>query len=65
MTRSASQDRRETNANRRLLGNAPDLLTQALDQAAVGGFFGEVRICATFQDGVAQNITVEKSQTIR
>jgi len=57
--------RRCTHANCGLLANAEGSFRNALRNAAIEGFYGEVRVSVTFQDGVAQKINVENSRTIR
>ncbi len=62
---AAEPDRRECPSNRRSIGQVRSRLEDAIVQAMTPGFFGEVRLCISFQDGVIQRVTVERSQTLR
>ena len=62
---SFNVSRRECAGNRQRLAEAQGVFAQTLAQAAVAGFFGEVCVHVTFQDGVAQSVRIERSQMIR
>ena len=52
-------------ANRERLAKAEASLRGALSDAAEEGFYGEVTVSVTFQDGVAQKVNVENNRVIR
>lgn len=56
---------RRNRANAQRMENAQRAFREALASAAVEGYFGEVRVCVTLQDGVIQKLNVENSRVIR
>lgn len=52
-------------ANHLRLAHARAAVESALAGAAVDGFYGEVRLAVSFQDGVAQSVRLERSQMLR
>ena len=58
-------DRHECRANRQRLGQLQGRFNDVVLLSMKPGFFGEVRARVTFQDGVIQSITVERSETLR
>lgn len=56
---------RKSRANAERMENARNAFAEALATAAVKGYFGEVRVSVTLQDGVVQKLNVENSRVIR
>ena len=61
----AADERGGRGANQERIANAKTVFCNAVSQATVEGFYGEVRVCVTLQDGVIQKLNVENSRVIR
>ena len=61
----AKSEPRRSRANAERMENAQRAFREAMAEAAVSGYFGEVRVALKYQDGVIQTVEVEQRRTLR